>query len=481
MATQIPSPAEPLAGAAVAGKRWYQWFRDMEQTVARITPFSADSTIKVGAGQRFTTINAALEFLSRKAPFYKKGGIDVSIQLQAGFTMAEQVIVNGVDMSWVAITAADAEVAITASALTTTINDENQNGEDEDWKPAFAAIHGGRLPVLGALFAMGASSDNDKTGVFLLNNGYAHVLPDCGVKNAKGRGVHCKGSVFIGTEANFYNSKRHALYVESGSRVSAQSANLSRDPASTDDYGQVFVFTASIADLRYATCNDARGTDGAVFVRDASHAVLRNATINDSNSRGIWAHRGCFVDCRQATIEDAGTYAIFADFAAHVEGSEITISAPGSNAVRCEQGGEVVVSSGTIGGSDDTAALYAEEGARIIADAAVVTNDNVGCYAESGGFISAAEIDVSGCSIGLRVGAGGTIVANGADASGCTTNGALCNSGHLNITDANCQKGGSPDVTDIRVTNGGIIQANGSTGGTNVTANTVSSSGIIWQ
>lgn len=56
MAMQIPSPAEPLAGAAVAGKRWYDFLADLfrmatetKETAGSRMPWSGTKTIASGA------------------------------------------------------------------------------------------------------------------------------------------------------------------------------------------------------------------------------------------------------------------------------------------------------------------------------------------------------------------------------------------------------------------------------------------------
>jgi len=67
--------------------------------------------------------------------------------------MSEQVLVESLDLSWIDITGADAETVINRGALTTY------------WGagyPAFGAINGGFLPIIGQLFNMGTSGTANK-------------------------------------------------------------------------------------------------------------------------------------------------------------------------------------------------------------------------------------------------------------------------------------------------------------------------------
>lgn len=53
---------------------------------------------------------------------YKKSGVIATINLKAGFVMAEQVLVSKIDLSWITIVGEDAKTIITHTALTTAFN-----------------------------------------------------------------------------------------------------------------------------------------------------------------------------------------------------------------------------------------------------------------------------------------------------------------------------------------------------------------------
>ena len=159
---------------------------------------STNITVNVGAGQTYTTINQALEYLSGFYPMYKKSGITATINLKAGFVMAEQVLVSGIDLGWITIVGEDAETIITHTALTTVF---------VFTFPAFGVDKGGTSPVIGQLFRFNV----EKVG------GNKHGLMTFGAGSSANVLV---GKGFIGAGTN-------GIYALWGSTISAQGANCS--------------------------------------------------------------------------------------------------------------------------------------------------------------------------------------------------------------------------------------------------------------
>lgn len=81
-----------------------------------INRHTANETVTVGGAGDFATINAAIEYLSKKYPLYTSGGYTAEISLLAGFTAAEQVFIRGLDLGWIRITSAEPVQAITVFA-----------------------------------------------------------------------------------------------------------------------------------------------------------------------------------------------------------------------------------------------------------------------------------------------------------------------------------------------------------------------------
>jgi len=83
---------------------------------------------------------------------YKKSRVTATINLKAGFVMAEQVFVSGIDLGWITIVGEDAETIITKPALTISFNGGT---------PTFGVDKGGTSPIIGQLFRF----DVEKVGV----------------------------------------------------------------------------------------------------------------------------------------------------------------------------------------------------------------------------------------------------------------------------------------------------------------------------
>lgn len=89
---------------------------------------------------------------------------------------------------------------------------------------------------------------------------------------------------------------------------------------------------------------------------------------------------------------------------------------------------------------------------------------------------------LTGCTTGIEANNGASVHAGGANCSGCSDAGLRVFSGAVvNAGNANARKGASDSATDLIVSQGAIINAVGATGGTNVTPNTPSASGIIFK
>ena len=188
-----------------------------------LNPLTSSVTLKVGSGEQFPTINAALGYAVKKYyPIFLSGGTKprVTIQLQAGFVMAEQVLVESLDLSWITITGVDAETVINRSALTTYL------GIDY---PAFGATNGGFLPIIGQLFNMDTSGTaSDRHGILAYSNSRAIVLNGCGVKNAGTHGIFAVyGSTINAGGANASGAGTNGICAYNGSTINANGANAS--------------------------------------------------------------------------------------------------------------------------------------------------------------------------------------------------------------------------------------------------------------
>ena len=188
---------------------------------------STNITVNVGAGQTYTTINQALEYLSGFYPMYKQSGVTATINLKAGFVMAEQVLVSGIDLGWITIVGEDAETIITHTALTTAFNGSY---------PVFGVDKGGTSPIIGQLFRFNVEKiGGNKHGLITLGAGSsANVLPNKGFIGAGSSGIIAAGgSTVNAVGANCSNAGSNGIYATQGSTINAYIAIVQNQTTGT--------------------------------------------------------------------------------------------------------------------------------------------------------------------------------------------------------------------------------------------------------
>jgi hypothetical protein len=185
---------------------------------------AAGLTVTVGTGGDYPTINAALEYLSKLQPVYDSAGITATINLLTGFTMAEQVLVRGLDLGWITITGADAETTITNTALTADFTTADYGF---DSYPAFGVSKGGVLPRIDQLFRFDvANTYGNKHGIMAVGAGSsADVLAGAGVNDAGTNGISAyRGSTINADGANASGAGTNGIDASRGSTINADGA-----------------------------------------------------------------------------------------------------------------------------------------------------------------------------------------------------------------------------------------------------------------
>jgi len=244
------------------------------------TKRSADITVTVGSGGDYSTINDALAALSAYYPLYVSGGFTAEISLLTGFEMAEQVLVSGIDLSWITITSVDAEVTITRSALTTAF---------EGRYPVFGARRG-KLPVISALFNMDTSgTGTDRDGIYVTDGAGASISSGCGVKNAGGTGLNVASAGYANASRSNFSGSDICLGCAAAGRVYANGATLTG--ATTRG---VYVIGGGMANIVSANCQKGGSpaasdivvaTGGIVFAGSATGGLSQ--TANTVTAAGI--------------------------------------------------------------------------------------------------------------------------------------------------------------------------------------------------
>ena len=256
---------------------------------------STNITVNVGAGQTYTTINQALEYLSGFYPMYKQSGVAATINLKAGFVMAEQVLVSGIDLGWITIVGEDAETIITHTALTTAFNGANY--------PVFGVDKGGTSPVIGQLFRFNVEkAGGNKHGLMSFGAGSsANVLPGKGFIGAGGYGIYASSASTINANsANCSNAGGYGIYASSASTINAQSANCSN----AGGYG-IYAIDGSTINANSANCSNA-GTHG-IFASSASTINANSANCSNAGGYGIYASSASTITAQSALVQNQTT------------------------------------------------------------------------------------------------------------------------------------------------------------------------------
>ncbi|MCT7551998.1 right-handed parallel beta-helix repeat-containing protein [Aliarcobacter butzleri] len=263
---------------------------DFQATPAR----STNITVNVGAGQTYTTINQALEYLSGFYPLYKKSGITATINLKAGFVMNEQVLVSGLDLGWITIVGEDAETIITHTALTTAF---------KTVYPVFGVDKGGTSPVIGQLFRFNVEKvGGNKHGIYVYGAGSsANML---GGKGFIGAGTHgicaIDGSTINAYGVNASNAGDYGIVASNGSTINAYGANASNAGANG-----IIATTASTINAYGANASNA-GNFGIV-ASNGSTINAYGANASNSKTYGIFADQGSTINAYNAVIQNQTT------------------------------------------------------------------------------------------------------------------------------------------------------------------------------
>lgn len=235
--------------------------------VARLAARTAAITYTVGPTGDYASLNAALADVTKNFPSHASTAVRVTLSLQAAFVMAEQVIVDGLNLGWVTITAGTA-VTVTRAALTT-----------QTYSGIYAAVsakNGGVLPVIDAVF----SADTSGTGT-----------------GRTGLSLSGASKAIVTMSGGFTNFPKYNLHAVEASDVAAADANFS-GPTTAPEYN-AYLRDAVTANLGAADL--ANGTSGSVILFDAAHAELSSADVSGTSGTGVSANRGSKANCYTVT------------------------------------------------------------------------------------------------------------------------------------------------------------------------------------
>lgn len=239
-------------------------------------------TFSVGLGEDFDTINKGLEFLTKSQHQYKQSGLDIVLQLSAGFVMEEQVIVEQIDLSWITISSVDAETTIDPAAITVgTI------------PAAFMANSYGTLPVISSLFSYGVA--NSKYGCYCSGRGSVQFTNGAGIKDAGAAG----------------------LYLDEFSNGDIGQTIFS----GAGTYGAWFR-RGSWGNLRGAVLDNALIT--GLYLQEGAIANANDVSAKNCTSYGIHVLEGSYSNSHGSDFSGAGTFGILVQNTGVVEASSVT-------------------------------------------------------------------------------------------------------------------------------------------------------------
>ena len=412
--------------------------------------------ITVGASGDYATINAALQAASAKSQRYAKEGLGVTVRLLSGFVMAEQVFVYGHDLSYVTITAEDAEVTITRSAMTDVPDKVN-------WRtgvfPAFTAMNGAGLPTIGCVFAFDTSGTGVGTvGVLIKENSKGLILRECGIKNAGWRGlyvdngqVYARETVWTGSGLAGGPAAGAAVRISNGATANVREANgsasaqglyVSSAHVTAIDFDASGAVSATVPQgsapghglqaaseaLVHAANIDVSDADGNGFVvTDHARVEAPNADASGAGNFGAAATEGGELYAYAITVANAASRGLNANINGVIIARDATITGVTGRAVNASAGSFIDIGGATVTGASDAQPIQLYNGSRIQMDNAVFNGQlklSSGCYAmaagarTSGGDLIDSDTAPNSPGVnGLLVGEGGLVSADNGDAT----------------------------------------------------------------
>jgi len=475
--------------------------------------------VTVGAGGDFATIGQALEYLDgHRRTFDRSAAVTATITLLTGFVLAEQVVArNGVDLSWITLTAADAVVYINPAAITTFhFSDIDEVGGAH----AFYAIDRSKLPHIAAQFEYSSQQTaSGKSGFMIAKSSSVTFEPGVSGLRRSNRGL----SVLYGSEAycyltglvpssgipdvrgaDFSNCASRGIQAQHSSRVGMARTIL--DNCGGDN--AVYAIWNCYMDLYQSRVRNSTSTNAAIHARDGSIIVARETDVSGAAAHGYHALHSARIDARYKSdswagaggASNCGIHGVFASFGSHIDAQEMVATNCGSAAFRAI--GSSTISAASSVGSGSVRGCWAEDAATISAGGATFNGCSLplealggstigfaggsatgatGAYAiqANASMIAAPGATVTGAlgTAAVRAFQGGTVSFDTGNASGASGIGVSAErGGRVSAIQANC---GSTGGFGFSVANGGHISKNSGTGTQNQVSLTATNAGLI--
>ena len=132
---------------------------------------STGFTVTVGASGDFTDLQSAIDYVSNFIPVANSTPVRAEISLLSGFVMAEQIIIDGLNLGWVDITGVDATTTITRSSITAVTREYAATSA----KAVFTGRNGAIMPKIKQQFGFDSSGSSVGVCGLLLENSQAAI------------------------------------------------------------------------------------------------------------------------------------------------------------------------------------------------------------------------------------------------------------------------------------------------------------------
>jgi hypothetical protein len=453
----------------------------------------------------FNNISEALSHIDK---YVFALGETCTILLQSGYVISEQVILLDKKYGHVVISSEDQEVTVSRQAITESFSSDGDIG----YEPVFAGARS-VLPTINTLFVFDSSgSISRQSGIMVVEGSHVTVNSGCGFKEF----VH------------------QGLVARSGSTAYAAGSVFTCQTLQ----GQHTVNNGGISSWTGASVM-ADGSDVSFCYYGARSAVggylnFIRGVANDCQRHGIRANEGGRVNARLAEAKRAGSTGLNVSRNGHAEAQEMDVTgceigvnssgasacdASGTFANDCDIGFQCNTSSTlNAGGSTGSAGrfasaqncrigVFAQRASAVTANGINVNNCSLhgiyayrsstidaeqssannaggrGYFAERNSRINCSFSSATGCGLsGAEAYFGSSIEGSESNFSGSSSRGVRSWQGSsMSIRNSNCQKGASPSSGDVQCRIGSTISAAGVTGGLEITPNTITAAGIIFQ
>lgn len=417
---------------------------------------TSDVTITVGPGGQYARINAAMEQLAKKYPTHSETPASATIRLLDGFIMREQVIIrNGVDLSWITITADAAITTIYGSYITEALTPL------DGMTPAFGIVGTGRLPKIGCLFRYDGNGSQSKDGVGVYGHGASvEFAPGAGIQNCKngiklyhGGVASCiidgfRGdSELVATQGvDFRECSQRALDCQYGGKAHLPRSNFSYCGGSMTVY---VIWGNSEANIYQSNMSHSAGE--AVLVRDSGRADCRECDVSNSQ-RGFHALHGGYInarskatgssyvgggasncsqyavmatyastiECPELNCDDCGNIAIHVDLGSFVNAEKVSARRAGSKAVNCINGSTINANESSF---DDAVGdgVYVDHGSKAnIYNSTARRAGQTALFVNNGSIVGARNFNANNSNHGITAQNASIVGAYNCNVSNCT-------------------------------------------------------------